>query len=716
MPRNFTVLDVAGSIQAALLLSLFLFVPGYVIGWISNAFQFRSRRLRTQILLSSPLAVAIVPIVTYYAGRFPNALSVFFASCLLVFVVLAIGIAQRWRISGSAVPKAAWIGIAFAAVWATTAIATLVDLQFGKALYFSSTAYDYSTRVAFTAAAVRVIPPYNPFFASDPPIVLRYHYFWMLICSLPARLGHMEPQQAMYGGTIWAGIVLMSLIVISLKFLVGVRERLERKAMIACALLLVTGLDILPTIYIYFTSRRVSADMEWWTAPQITSWIDSLLWVPHHVMSLVACMVGLLVLRQPAETKHQRAIGFLIAGMAFASAAGLSILVAFTFACFGGLWMIVAAQRRYWDDIEGLLASGGIALVAAMPYLYTLMGPALDGSSRGGRFFSLSIRGFSFGIHLLYSGLHIYPQTVLEFNLILLILMPVSYFLELGFFFAVGVHRITQTRLHVIPLSRGEETAWLLVATSFLIGSFVRSTTIASNDLGWRCFLPAQLILLLWAAVLIDDWWSTGRFEVRRKMVPVFAAILLVIGVFGTVYQVAMLRMYPILADEGKVSSDVWLERDHELGQRTYALRSAYDTLHAQLPISAVVQYNPNASDFIPHELYSDRSAAMGLPHCGATFGGEVSQCEGREEFVASLFQKPSQDASANLDTVCHRYGINVMLVDDTDPVWGQHDSWAWSRRPLLANNHVRAFACGHAEEQVRLAPSSSSDHLEIGN
>jgi putative effector of murein hydrolase LrgA (UPF0299 family) len=723
MLRNFTVLDVAGSIQAALLLSLFLFIPGFVIGWISNVFEFRARRLATQILLSSPLAVAIVPIFTYFAGRFPKVLWVLFASSWLVFFVLATRIVQRWRSRGAAVPKTAWIGIAFTAIWAATAIATLVDLQFGHMLYFSSTAYDYSTRTAFTAAAVRVIPPYNPFFASDPPVGLRYHYFWMLICSLPARLGHMEPQQAMYGGTIWAGIVLMSLIVISLKFFIGVRERLERKAMIACSLLLVTGLDILPTLYIYLHWHQVNPDMEWWTDEQITSWIDSLLWVPHHVMSLVACMVGLLVLRQPAATKYRRAVAILIAGLAFASSAGLSILVAFTFAFFGGVWLIVAAQRKWWDEVKGLLAAGGVALLAAFPYLYTLAGPALDGSARGGRFFALSIRRFSFGTYLVYSRIHIFPQTMLDLDLILLTLLPVSYFLELGFFFVVGVQRITQMRRRVTPMSRNEGTAWLLVAISFLIGSFVRSTTITSNDLGWRCFLPAQLILLLWAAVLIDEWWSKGCFGAGKKILaPMFAAILLIIGVLGTTYQVAMLRMYPILQDEGKVRSDtlVWLERDHELGQRTYALRSAYSALRAMLPVDAVVQYNPNATDFIPHELYSGRSAAMGLPHCGANFGGDVSQCEGRVQSVAPLFDKPSQNASADLDTVCRQYRIEVMVVDDSDPVWGQRDSWAWSRKPLLANSHVRAFTCGDAGQQVYFAPASvrgnSPGHPDIGN
>ena len=203
-----------------------------------------------------------------------------------------------------------------------------------------------------------------------------------------------------------------------------------------------------------------------------------------------------------------------------------------------------------------------------------------------------------------------------------------------------------------------------------------------------------------------------------------FAAILLIIGVLGTTYQVAMLRMYPILQDEAEKYDRTplfGLSVTTNLQQRTYSIASlAYSTLRPMLPLYAVVQYNPNAPDFNPHERYSGRSAAMGLPHCGATFGGEVSQCEGRVQSVASLFDKPLQNASADLDTVCRQYGIDVMLVDDRDPVWEQRDSWAWSRKPLLANSHVRAFTCGDAGQQVYFAPASvrgnSPGHPDIGN
>ena len=367
---NFTVADVLGSIEASLLLSLFLFVPGYVIGWVTNVFLFRQRRAVTQWALSTPLAVAVVPILVYLLGRYPSVLWAFF---VVVWVVFAGLIARKWKKGVSKenpplVSRKVWIAICFALVWAVVAIGSLVDVQFKHRLYFSVTAYDYSLRTAITAEAARTIPPANPFFASTPPVPLKYHYFWMLICSLPARLAHVPPQDAMFGGTVWAGIVLMSLIAISFKFFIRPRENLERKILIGCGLLLVTGLDILPTIYFYFHFHWVTADMEWWNE-QITSWVDALLWTPHHVMCLVACVVGLLLLREPVTRKGQRIVAILLAGFAFASAAGLSVLVTFTFAVFVVLLIPVAVLRRWYDDVIGFGAAGAIAKFLALPFL-----------------------------------------------------------------------------------------------------------------------------------------------------------------------------------------------------------------------------------------------------------------------------------------------------------------------------------------------------------
>src|SRR5581483_7748135 len=94
MLTNFPAIDVLGTIEASLLLSLFLFVPGYVIGWVSNIFSFRQRRTVTQLALSTPLAVAVVPILVYLLGRYPTVLWAVFA---VIWVVFAGVVARKWK-------------------------------------------------------------------------------------------------------------------------------------------------------------------------------------------------------------------------------------------------------------------------------------------------------------------------------------------------------------------------------------------------------------------------------------------------------------------------------------------------------------------------------------------------------------------------------------------------------------------------------------------
>jgi hypothetical protein len=707
MLGNFTAIDVIRSAEASLLLALILFIPGYVVGWLSNSFGFRARRFAEQALLSTPLAVAVVPIIIFIGGPSPRALWTLFGASWLGFAFLLLPVWRRWRQIGlGRIPRMVWIGAGLGLGWATIAIASLVDLQFKDALYFSIPAYDYSTRTAFTAAAARAIPPTNPFFGGSPPMLLRYHYFWMLVCSLATHLGRVDSRQAMYGGTVWAGIALMSMIAISLRFLVGVRENLARKTFIGCGLLLVTGLDILPTVLLYARAHVVNPDMEWWNE-QITSWADALLWTPHHIMSVLACLMGLLLIRQPATGKFQRAIAVLLAGFAFASATGLSVLATFTFVLFVVFWLPIAAYRRWWDDVTGLAGAGAVALVVALPYLRIVMGPAVEGTTGGGRFFVLAIRKFPMAIDLIASMLH-FPSDKLPFqSLLLLLLLPLNYFLELGFFLVVGALRIRSIRAGSVQMTRGELTGWVIVGTSFLVGSFMRSTTIHSNDLGWRCFLQAQFVLLLWGALLADDWWSSRRSaQPSRIKMAEFARVLAAIGLLGTAYQVLMLRVYPILQDREIVDpkTATWLDQDFQLGKRNYALRSVYGSLTKSLPPDAIVQYNPDAISYIPHQLYSGHSAAAGLPLCGAVFGGDLLHCEDRAKFVVHLFEKPTQADSADLDAMCREFGIDVLLADDLDSAWQKPDSWVWTRKPMLANDHVRAFGCGGPGELARFA------------
>ena len=86
--------------------------------------------------------------------------------------------------------------------------------------------------------------------------------------------------------------------------LMEVKTTIERKTLLGIGLLAVTGLDLLPTLYIWFAGHVWLDDMELWNEAQITSWAGSLLWVPHHVAALIACFVAFLLLRHQADANR----------------------------------------------------------------------------------------------------------------------------------------------------------------------------------------------------------------------------------------------------------------------------------------------------------------------------------------------------------------------------------------------------------------------------
>ena len=134
--------------------------------------------------------------------------------------------------------------------------------------------------------------------------------------------------------------------------------------------------------------------MEWWNDAQITSWVASLLWVPHHVAALIACFVAFLLLRHQADIHRRWATGpVIVAGMAFASAAGMSVYVTFTFVVAVALWLLALITRKGWLEVAMFVGAGAVALLWALSYLLGLRGPA-----GGAAFVEFAVRPFPLGI------------------------------------------------------------------------------------------------------------------------------------------------------------------------------------------------------------------------------------------------------------------------------------------------------------------------------
>ncbi|MGD0214444.1 MAG: hypothetical protein ABSB87_14550 [Terriglobales bacterium] len=683
---NFTAADTLGILKACLALFPFVVAPGYVAGWALDLFEFRHRRPILRLILAVPLTIAICPMFSYLLARFLKpGLWVFYIS---VFVACALLLAKEARqVTLKSVSKYIWIGLGVMALWVIVSIGSMVDLQIGDKLYPPILAYDHSVRTAMTAAIARHVPPSNPFFA-NAGAPLRYHYLWLLFCSPPMRFLHLTPRYVVFSGVVWCGVGLMCVIALGLKFLLRTQTNIERKTLLAVGLLSVAGLDLLPTVYLG-VEEHLWGYMAWWNEVQITPWIDSMLWVPHHLAALIACFIAFLLLRHQADVHQRWGTGpVIVAGLSFASAAGMSVYVTFTFAVGIALWLLVLIARKGWLEAAMFASAGALALLWALPFLAGLRGPA-----GGAAFVEFALRPFPLGFLLAQQGgIHLDPQSVVANAMFL----PINYALELGFFLVVGVIRLRQLARGRVEMDNKELAAWTLVLTSFLIGTFLRSSTISSNDLGWRCFLPAQLILLLWGATMIHDWWLY-RSGVAPQPAPNSWAratlkTLLILGILGTSYEVFILRMFPVLLDRGTLTGASWVRRDEQFGKRAYALRSAYEALDAQLSPSAVLQSNPYTKDPILQMLYSVHDSAAANEGCETEFGGDPGLCAERLPKIAGLFEFPDD---SYLDSMCEEYGIDAIVVEDSDPVWQDPSSWIWTRRPLVANDYVRAFRCG---------------------
>ncbi|HUI41523.1 MAG TPA: hypothetical protein VL523_06110 [Terriglobia bacterium] len=697
---SYTASDLRAVGAGFVLFGLFAFAPGYTFGWLSNALQFRERRLITRLTASVPLSVGLAPVLTYYLWRWWLPLvwiacAVWGAACVTLLI-------RDFRANRLQLSRAGRSVLAIAAGWLALATLTLVDLQIGNRLYFNFVSYDYSTRAAFIAALSRGgMPPHNPYFFAGQPAPLRYHYFWLIPCSLVDQLGGtlVSARQSLMAGTLWSGLGLLAIVALYLRFFQSKGgNRIERRTLIAVALLGITGLDILPVLLIDYSSRIVLPCIEYWNN-QIDAWITTALWEPHHLAALVAGLTGFLLTWDAArQPKPRLAIaGVIGGGLALASSVGVSIYVGGTLAAGCAAWLLIVVLKRSWRQAVVFCASGIIAAALALPFLAQVaQGTGPSEASAATSLLKLAVRSFTLVDNV------VHPSSAAGTAALNLAFLPLNYFLEFGFFFVVACLAVRRFRRRGFE-GPADGCAAALAATSLLLCTFLSSTVISSNDLGWRSALLLQFILLLWAAEMWDDGVlglaapRAGRSAASARAAPRLVAVALVLGALGSCYEVCMERAFPILADSFAVQRYSILALDRQLGRRTFELRRAYELLARTLPANATVQHNPEEGiGNIPAGLYSDRQMVADIGNCGTVFGGSEKFCD---EVILPrlkrLFDGRQPVTAAEVASTCRDFSISALVFKDTDPVWANKSSWIWKAQPLLSNDFVRVIRCG---------------------
>jgi hypothetical protein len=672
--HNFTLADLGACAEAFALFPLYVVLPGYVAAWLLDLFAFRRRTVPFRLALSIPLSISLGPIAVYLLGAW------LFWPIWLSFAGL---VCWEWWGRRFRLPETQKLRLTPFFVWIVLALLSLVDLQLGDRLYYSIIGYDYSIRTEMIhSLATAGIPPRTPFFFPGHDVPLRYHYFWLMLCSQVARLGF-GARAALIAGTPWCGFGLMGLVALYLRLFSPLgASRLSRRTAIAMALLGVTGLDILPTLLLIGLkvaglSGMIFPSMEWWNE-QVDGWVYTMLWEPHHLSGLIACFTGFLCLWRAPEEPGRGGLwkNSIVAGAAFATAVGSSIHIVFVFAIFLAVWTIITMLRRWPADLKAAIVAGITCVALALPYLRSM-----TGAGSGGPPLTWTVRTFMLPEFVLRAfGMHGWQIPVAD-----LVLLPVNYVMELGLFFAVGWWRWKIWRAKGYALERQDVAAAAMIAVSVVICTFLRSSLISNNDLGWRGFLIAQFALLLWAADLLADWPQVPH----RALL----ALLIGLGAAGTVYDLAILRVYPMLADRGAAPTLPWMSPDRQLGRRNFAAREAYEWARAATGPNAIVQYNPD----VPVQetaglLYAERQAVAADPRCLTTFGGDAHECAPIEQSLQQLFSAGGDPAA--FARVCSTLPIDILVAKDIDPAWSNHESWVWREQPVFANDYVRLFRC----------------------
>lgn len=677
---NYTLQDLIGYTLAFFLFPLVIVLPGYVFSSALDLFDFKRRLPIVKFGIGLLVSFAVSPITF----NLTSSLGSMTFSVIVIggFVLAFLFFLAKEKISLQIAPTAkslVWICIG----WVVFVAYSLVDIHWGDQLYVSVVSFDQTSRVSVIDAMTRTgVPPINPsYFPGAPTLLTFLYYFWYILASLVDILGGtlVDARAALNASSAWSGLGLMAAIAFYLRVRnVNLGRAVWRSARIGVSLLAVSGLDVLPTIIIMLGVRRIYGTVEGWNLQmQIPTWNSSILWAPHHIAAMVACFTAILLAISAREKPLRRKMTLMtIAGMAFASSFGLSIWVTFLFGVFWVVWVLALfIQKTDRGLIVPMIFCGVVAILLAGSFILGLLQPQGEGGvTQSTVIFDVRT------LYLLEGFVTAWPP--LARSLLMLALLPLNYFLELGFFIVAGYFWVGSKNKTEIISDPFYLVEVLLMSVVLLIGSTLRST-IANNDLGWRVWLPGQFILLIWGVDVIETLFSTKSASdspkadsVKRKNL---ALTLLILGVLTSSVDALFLRVtWPL-----RVGVDE--------GRRGYSARLAYDFLRDQVPADVITQNNPLPLADRPSGLYGTHQMVISDR---TIYGISLTTYNQFVHDLAFLFTESFSNWQP-IDTACQKYSIDLLIFNDLDPAWPSLATLKTQRPALYENEHYSIFACG---------------------
>jgi hypothetical protein len=685
------MIDIQRTLLALLYCPLIFYMPGYVVGAVSNALEFNQQGFGFKSLVAVCFSIAILPAVVFSLGMLVGLhfvligyglIGILFA-CYFGVAALEASKQKRTKEERAELVKQFRFGVLACLLWSAISIFSLVDWQTDPGQLFPPVeVHDYTKHIVVTDAITRTgVPPTSPMFAPPHPPKLFYYYYWFMLCSLveQSSRGLLQPREAVLAGDIVTGFALMAAIALAVRYLLPADEKDNwQTAKFACALTLVTGLDILPVglSHILQSAKNqlpLFASVEWWNE-YIENFTHFALWVPHHAAGLVSCLIGTILLRRFQETGEKPVWTLILTALAFASAIGLSIYVSVTFALGWFIWSLICLRTKIANRMLYVGCAGLATALISLPLVAALV----QANHSHAKQIAFTIRSFVFGEAIVNQFI---PATWLNSwtrGLEHLAFLPLNYGMEFGFF-AMGAYLYWRTREKPSPRD------WFLLTlfgASLLIATFLRSA-VRNNDLGIRGVSVAQLAMLLWSARLL---WEHLRGKLIRPLTQRQTKLLyamLIIGFSGVVYDLYMLR----------VTDQIGMRRAYDAGvqdgERNFYARDVYEHLDRLLTRDANIQANP-IHTLEPYDgCYGRRQVILFDRHYGTLMGISPEMYAPVENDIAKLF---TTDDFAEVKACATKYNIDALVVKENDPIWNDPASWMSQTRPDYQNKGARLY------------------------
>ena len=677
-----TLFQLLGLLTAVLIFPLVIWVPGWLLAKSCNVLDFDQLPFTSRLALPLLLSMAVSPLLVYLAARYLGPQGVW-GIYAVIWVLAIVSLVRQWRDFADGIEvlwKDHWRGGLILLAWILGCSLAVIDLILPNDIWRNLNIMDSAAHVAFTDSITRTgVPPTNPFTYPGQPIRLFYYYYWYLICSLVDQLGGawIPARAAVQAGSIYVGLAIAGLIVVFTNLLQGrtwFPGSARHNATLGWILLGVTGLDLIPWTFLHLIHRFFQlgpgggVSLEHWNE-QVTAWMGAVVMSPHHPAALVMGFTAILLLVRLCDgglTGWRWWIYVALIGVAMSSAAGVSLYVTMALGLGLGIWtvwMLKDGSQR--QTLLGLVAAGALALVLYAPFALELRSSSKLESVP----LQLSVRAFEVTDYWLPSIVKVLKQWPASRYWLRLLFLPLNYFLEFGYFAVAALLYWIWRRKLTPKLDSVEKLLISIAVSSFTVCTFL-SSTFKWNDLGWRAFLVAQFVLLLWA-IPVTEWIWTRTPELKKWRSALL--FLLITGIAGTTVEMINFRLRSI----------------DQVGPQGVASYEAYRWVEKNTTVETIVAFNPDAAIDYFNSLYGNRQAVSGGRYYGTHFAvGEM----GAKTLEDSLQFFGGKLTEAQRNAFLDNYKVGAIVVQMADPIWADKKSWVWKQTPDYANAGARVF------------------------